>query len=807
MLAPALLAWGVAAGAVATPGSGRVVQLSGCLLGVIAAGVHLIGVTRGRRGAGLGRNSGHALLAPVLIGCAVVLMLGTRIDAGDRARSDPGLAGAARAGTLQDFDVTLTGYPGVDARGNGWVAAKVRAPAGPVPLVVWCGEESSPVAVPEHETPSAEQAPSCGGSSWGPGNTVRIRGTLVPLDPGGGAAYGLRVESTGAATSAGPIQATAARLRADLRETAALTPGGTLVPGLAVGDTVLVTPEIDRDMRDSSLTHLVAVSGANCALVTSAVAWALGWAGAGRRVRIVGQTLALSGFVVLVGPDPSVQRAAVMAAVVLVSNYGGKRAVALPTLGAAIILLLVRDPWQALHPGFVLSVAATGGILLAVPPIRRWLLRFARLPGWLALPVAVACAAQLACAPFLLFLQPGLPMIGVLANVLAAPAAPLGTGAGLLALLAIPILPGLGDGLVFVSGLAGRWLESTAAVTAGLPGARLPWPEGWPGALLLASVEAALILAWWLGSGHADRSGGRVPWRGAARVTPSLGRWGWGLAGAGLGALLGPTLVSPLATRAATPSDWAVVACDVGQGDAILVRDPADPGEVMLVDTGDDPAALEGCLARFGVQRIALLIVSHDHQDHFGAIEAVLGRVDRALVAPDNRADGDDRPLLRTLAAAGVPFDLAAAGMRGGEPGRGWFVLGPAAGLVPADANAASVVVGVQAGQLRVLFLGDTGESVQAELLRTPVDVDADILKVAHHGSRDQDPALPQRVAADVALISVGAENSYGHPVRETLETLRAAGSEIARTDELGDIAVGGRPGEVRVWGSEAADR
>lgn len=807
LLAPALLAWAIAAAAVALPGSGRAVILFGGLFGTIAVGVFLLTSRRRVRGeSGERRNPVQGFLAPVLIGCAVVLVLGARIDAGDRARSDPGLQNAADTGSTVELDGVLAGYPGVDARGNAWVAAETRAPAGQVPLVVWCGEATLPASTEEEKATSAEELRSCGGASWGPGSRVRIRGTLVRLDPGGGAPYGVRVGQAEDAVTAGPIQTTAARLRTGLRETAARTPGGTLVPGLAVGDTVLVTPEIDRTMRDSSLTHLVAVSGANCALVTSAVAWALGWLGAGRRVRILAQAVALAGFVVVVGPDPSVQRAAVMATVVLVSNYGGRRAVALPTLGAAIIILLVRDPWQALHPGFVLSVAATAGILLAVPLIRAWLLRLGRLPGWLALPVAVACAAQFACAPFLLFLQPGLPVIGVLANVLAAPAAPVGTGAGLLALLVIPISPGLGDALVRVSGLAGRWLESTAAVTAGLPGARIPWPEGWPGAILLAGVEAALVLAWWLGSGHADQSGGRVPWAGSAQVTRALRRWSWGLAGVGLGALLGPTLMSPLATRASTPADWSVVACDVGQGDALLVRDPAEPEQVILVDTGDDPDALEACLAMFGVRRIALLVVSHDHQDHFGAIDTVLGRIDRALVAPANRADGSDRPLLRTLAAAGVPFDLAAAGMSGSDSGAGWRVLGPADGRVPTDANAASVVVTVQAGQLSVLFLGDTGASVQAELLRA-ADVEADIVKVAHHGSRDQDPTLPQRVAADLALVSVGADNSYGHPVMETLADLRATGTEVARTDELGHIAVGGRPGAVRVWGSDAAGR
>ena len=134
----------------------------------------------------------------------------------------------------------------------------------------------------------------------------------------------------------------AAALRSGLRERSEAVPGAALVPGFAVGDTALVGDDLDRAMTESSLAHLTAVSGANCALVTGAVIWLLGRLGAGRRLRAVAAGCGLALFVVLVGPDPSVQRAAVMAAVLLASGFGGKRATALPSLGLAVIALTLN---------------------------------------------------------------------------------------------------------------------------------------------------------------------------------------------------------------------------------------------------------------------------------------------------------------------------------------------------------------------------------------------------------------------------------------------------------------------------------
>ena len=801
------------------------------LAGREAGGRPAVGRRRGARGSTRGfamaGGAARTALRHGAVLCAALALLGASIDAGEWARADPRLAEAVAEQRQLRLDVVLRGFPRSQPAEfggeRGWVAAAVPTPRGEVPVVLWLSAETEIESSAGAETgrgadtaterrAEAVNGSSTGGrASWAPGTRLTVHGVTVPLEPGAASAYGVRVGSARGVPASGRLDGVvadvgkaAAELRGGLRQAAAQVPGAELVPGLAVGDTALVGAPLELRMQQSSLTHLVAVSGANCALVTGAAIWLAGLLGAGRRLRIALAGVMLAGFVFVVGPDASVQRAAVMGAVVLASGFGGRRAVALPALGAAMLLMLLADPWQALQPGFALSVAATAGILLLVPEIERLLRRVAPVPRWIVLPVAVALSAQLACGPLLLLLQPGIPAVGVLANVLAGPAAPLGTGLGLIALLALPISPTLGEAAVAVAGLPARWISATAEVTAQLPLARWPWPDGWAGALLLAFVELALLAAWSFAAHRIrlpeDRAAGRVPWRGWRRLSTRGRAVVAVLLCAAAGTFSGPVLVAPAVARIGTPSDWFVVACDVGQGDAILLRDPDRPAEVMLVDTGDDPALLRICLDRFGVTRIALLVLTHDDRDHVGALSEVIHTVEAALVAPDNREDGGSRPVLAQLRAAGVPHRTGETGLRGGGTGLGWEVLAPAPGAVPADSNAASLVLRVEAGGALVMLLADTGEDEQRALRAGGADLSAAVVKIAHHGSRDQDPALAGAIGAELALVSVGAGNGYGHPAAAALDAFARVGARPLRTDRHGSLAISGSPGELRAW-------
>ena len=545
--------------------------------------------------------------------------------------------------------------------------------------------------------------------------------------------------------------------------------GGDLLAGLAIGDTSAVGAELDAAMKASSLTHLTAVSGANCAVVIGLVMLAGAALGVPRGVRIGASGVVLVAFVVLVTPEPSVLRAAVMAALVLAALASGRPLQGLPILSLAAVGLLVADPWLARSFGFVLSVLATAGLLLFASPIARALERW--LPHWLSLVIAVPLAAQLACQPVIIMLNASIPTYGVLANLLAEPAAPVATVVGLAACVALAIAPPAGELLCAVAWLPSAWIAAVAKLFAGAPFAQLPWPAELPGVLLAAAVSGLALLAM------------RRRWARAVLVALLVAYAGFGAGGR-------------LAEQWGRPADWQIAGCDIGQGDAFLLR---SGGETMLIDAGPEPALLRDCLSTLGIGRLDLVVLTHWDLDHVGGIDAVVGRADRVLVGP---ADQDASRIVAQLLAAGAVVERAGEGVAGTLGALDWEVLWPPPrlpGVEPGNGASLTLRVDCVSGCLSALFLGDLGESAQERLPRVG---HVDVVKVAHHGSSDQSERLYSGLGAAVGLIGVGADNGYGHPTDRLLDILGRAGTVPLRTDEHGLILVspGESEGAVSVW-------
>ncbi len=336
------------------------------------------------------------------------------------------------------------------------------------------------------------------------GTTVRVTGRLWAVDGGGArVAGGLsagRVEVLRAAEGA---DAVVARLRAGLLDASdgLAAPARGLVPGMTVGDTSRVPLEVGTAMRDVGLTHLTAVSGTHVAVVALAVGFLTASLRAPRLLRAAVLALAVAGFVLLVHPEPSVLRAALMGLVGAGGLAVGRSSRALPALAAVVLALLAADPTLVRSVAFTLSVVATAAIvLLAVPAARA----IGVLPARLAQAVTVPLAAQSACGPILVLLDPAVSLWAVPANLLAAPAVLPATVLGLLATAAHPVAPRWAEVLAQGAGLATGWIATVARVGAGLPGARLGWTPGAPGAVGLAALTA---LVWLLAARLVGRRG------------------------------------------------------------------------------------------------------------------------------------------------------------------------------------------------------------------------------------------------------------------------------------------------------------
>ena len=540
-----------------------------------------------------------------------------------------------------------------------------------------------------------------------------------------------------------------------------------LVAGLAIGDTSHLPEALNDDLKALSLSHLNAVSGANCAIVVGAVFWLLGFVTRKRWLRVVLAVLTLVGYVAVVGGGSSVIRAAIMAVIVLMLIERGVWPLAALSLTALVMLLF--DPNYARDYGFALSVFATAGILIIAPELSKRLSK--RMPKALALALAVTVSAQLWCMPVLLELQGGVPTYAVVANLLAEPVVAPITILGIAgAALAYP-LPWLATALTWLASIPAQWIVAVSVLLTQLPETTLNWHSGVLGMILL-------VLGVTVWSVYSRRAGA------VAVVLVLAFEIVWSAA-------------SVVRSTTWLKGDWQLVACDVGQGDALVIR---SKGQVALIDVGKEPEPINSCLRQLGVTEIDLLVITHFDSDHAGGLSGALSgrKVQRALLSPFE----DTRPLAsisRKMLSATPVIEDGGIGTNGILGDFSWQVLSPTRQATEAhDSNDTSLVMRWESEQLVVYTMADIGEAGQQRMvakfgsfLNHPVSKPL-VLKVSHHGSADQFHELIEAMNPEIALISVGESNSYGHPTERTLDTLSSIGSLILRTDIQGSIGVYG---------------
>ena len=548
-----------------------------------------------------------------------------------------------------------------------------------------------------------------------------------------------------------------------------------LVPALVAGDDGGLDPEVADDFRTTGLTHLLAVSGTNLTLVVGFLIILGRWIGVrGHWIHVLA-AVGIVGFVMVARTEPSVVRAAAMGTVALIGMGRNGRSRGTRGLGVAVLVLLLVDPGLGVSAGFALSVLATGGILLLAPAWRDALMRWT--PRWVAEAVSVPLAAQVACTPVVAAISGEVSLVAVAREP--AGRAGRGTGHGARA-RRWAARPAVGHRSASWSPRRrpGRpsWIITVAEHGADLPTAAVTWGTGPLALLLLTGLCLLLVLL-------------------APRL---LGQPSTALACTGL--LVAGVLVR-LPSPGWPPDGWVLAMCDVGQGDGLVLR--AGPGSAVVVDAGPDPALMDACLDRLDITSVPLVVLTHFHADH---VDGLAGVVQGRRVG-----EVDSSSLLEP--AGGV---REVASVLGADPGVssygvtrrvGDVTLQPVwpppdgGGTDPGESapNNASVVLLAEVGGVRILLTGDVEPSAQDALERTLTGLRVDVLKVPHHGSRHQDLPWLTSLGAGVALVSVGADNDYGHPAGDLLAGLAATGADVWRTDTSGDVVVVVRQGEVGV--------
>ncbi len=495
---PAVLVWGAAvAGLWLAPAA----LLGLCVALLVLAAVLLLvllrsGGTRRTRAGGGGSWTGRrperrSFLATTAVGLLLAVAGAAHSSVASSQRFEGPLAEAVAAGKSVMAVLEVAGAPRpLPTPGQSGESARWS-------VAVWTREISTGGVVLR----TRAQLVVTGGKDWErlvPGQTVRAAGKLRPPDPGRPEAGGMSAATAPDLRGSGRgLEAAAKDLRARFVAASAFLPSDAagLLPGMVTGDTSALDEGLANAMKTVGMTHLTAVSGANCSLVLGALL-----AGCRRlrlsRVPAAGTALAGLGlFVVLVGPDASVLRAALMGAVGIAALAGGRTGRGLSFLCLAVIGLLLLDPALGGSFGFLLSVLATLGIILLGRRIMDW--TPAAVPRWAAAAVAVPLSAQMLCGPVIVLLQPQFSTYALLANVAAAP---LVAPVTLLGTAAVPLLvaaPWLAVALIAVAGTFSSGVAATAWFFARLPGSTLPWPEGVTGLLTMVVLSALTLAAVW----------------------------------------------------------------------------------------------------------------------------------------------------------------------------------------------------------------------------------------------------------------------------------------------------------------------
>ncbi|MBN1138642.1 MAG: DNA internalization-related competence protein ComEC/Rec2, partial [Anaerolineae bacterium] len=558
-------------------------------------------------------------------------------------------------------------------------------------------------------------------------------------------------------------------------------PEASLLQGIVLG----VRASIARDLYDlfnaTGASHILVISGANLTIVAALFSRAFG--------RLLGKrwaywlTLGVVGlYALLVGAEPAVARAALMAGLYLTALYLGRQATAYVSLCAAGLLLTAINPFALWDVGFQLSFAATLGLILFTPALdqsfERALARVLsqerakKLVRYLDDLLIVTLAAQILTLPLILYHFGRLSLVAPLANLLILPAQTaiivaggLATLVGLVAFLqpiaqAIFWVPWLG--LAYTTAIV-RWLASWPLASVQLSPAR---------AGRLALYYMLFLAAIWAFSQGCDRR--LWSWMSARlsrRVTTAL-----------LGVLAVAAILACLAVLQLPDGRLHVAFLNVGEGDAILITTPR--GQQILVDGGPSPTALTTALGQempFWDRSLDLVVMTHADADHItGLVEALRryqvdgwldnGYAEKQSIYEECEKELDREQVPRYTAQAGAAIDLGDGAILAAlNP---MSLPNPAAGA-RTDSNDQSVVLRLTWGRASVLLTGDIGAETESALLRSGQPLSASVLKVAHHGSNSSSTAgFLSAVQPSIAVISAGAGNRFGHPAPAVLERL-----------------------------------
>jgi len=582
-------------------------------------------------------------------------------------------------------------------------------------------------------------------------------------------------------------------------------PYAALANGMLLGIEAAIPDELYEQFNLTGVSHTIVISGSNISLL-AAVLLAIGQRLLGRRRALWPTLLGIACYALLVGGDAAVLRAALMGGLFVTATAIGRRSTAIVSLATACWVMTLFNPLTLWDVGFQLSSAATAGLILFTPGITaRFRQLWPRLQGGTltageSIPTVqtiqgvvagliqdgllVTIAANITTLPLVIYYFERLSIVSLLTNFAVAPVQPfimlwgsLGIVIGIIGLTWVAWL------LLLAPWLSLVWTVAVVHWTAGLPGASVAIAGYHFGSLLFTYLVIA-ILHW----RSEIRAGLQTGWDWVrTNWLPPL--VSWGAAGVlGIGALLlwAGVLSQP-------DGRLHIYFLDIGQGDGILIQTPS--GRQVLIDGGKSPQQLLnelGAVMPFWDRSLDLLVLSHPDADHMDGQTVVPQRfaVTTAWDTEISQANPDGDGWRTAMTTGGAPVQLVHQGawLDLDDGVALWALWPPPGGFANENLdNENSLVLKLVYGKFSLLLTGDAGIPAEDGLIRQDATLPATVLKLGHHGSKgSSSERFLQAVQPVVAVIQVGADNSYGHPHREVLERLN--GQLVLRNDLQGRI-------------------
>lgn len=541
-----------------------------------------------------------------------------------------------------------------------------------------------------------------------------------------------------------------------------------LFSGMLFGDISEMDEEQQIEFRRAGLTHIVAVSGSNLALIVVPVIYMLSWL----KLRKVFQMAIILVIIVLyafaTGLEPPILRALVMTVAALTGLFFVGQKNSLSFLSVACFILLAWDPFLVSNPAFLLSFSSTLGLILLMPSLMRVL---SLIPGWLSVPFATTLSAQIFVIPVAAYFFGEISLASFFANVLAAPLVPVITNFGMLSVISFDIIQPLSLASAYISELNIKMLLSISRTFG-----NFRW------SIVQVSFTPVLYLIYFavvfmFFSKHLNRK---------AKIKTALFF---------ILIFAAYTVWKPLVVPVQPKYEFEAYFFDVGQADGALVR--SKDGIDIVIDTGKSTNnAMLNHLKSKKIKKIDLLVLSHFDEDHAGGTANIAKnyKISYAIM-PENDKTGKavtyvEAKCKKALTQNKTKIIFAKQGQNLKLGGIKMNVLHPSVKFTDQNPNNNSIVLRVSYGENSVLFTGDIENEAQ-EFLKDDAAIKSDVLKIPHHGAANAaNEVFLRQVSPRIAVISVGKYNTYGHPSRKYLNLLQKKNISVYRTDLQGTIKV-----------------